>query len=412
MIDDPDDGTGKIGPAQDFDSATERIAPEDASAFTWTPVDRSRTLSLWFYPTALPTNDGDPFQFSIPSAAPGNRYQWVFTRRGGAVGLACVVCDDAWNPLGYFGCQWSPQLDTWHHIAMVAGSSGNNEIYIDGQSQTVTEVSWDDAATIDPTTTAIKDAHGNSTGTGSIDEFRLSHCARSAGWIGTQYINQSDPASFSVIGAEESAGRTEVRLSSLEARWEEGAVVLRWRTASEIGTLEFRIHRRRGRIGPFTALSHDPVTGLGFFAKGREYAYRDGDVVRCESYSYLLEERDIWGGRSFHGPVGVDGDCEGIPDDEERGGFIRGDLGGDGRLDLGDIIGVLSHRARSVPPPRCAKILDLDDDGVLDLADALYGLRFLFDGGPPPPEPFPACGRGRTPDLLPCDPDSLRRTGR
>ncbi|MBN1420998.1 MAG: DUF2341 domain-containing protein [Planctomycetes bacterium] len=405
----PDQITGRIGSAQDFDAATERITLEDGSAFTWTPVDEERTLSLWLNMAVLPTDEADPFQFIVTSGASGNRYQWVLIQRESTVALLCVVCDNAWDPIGYFNCIWTPTLDTWHHIAMVAGSAERCQIYVDGHAMDVSESSWDDNTSIDPTTTAVKDAYGNSTGTGGIDELRLSHSARTAGWIETEYNNQSAPSSFYAIGSEEAAGLTEIRLSSFTARGDEDSVLVSWRTASEIGTLDYRIHRRRGRTGPFSALPHDPIDGLGFSATGRDYAWRDPDIVRGEVYFYLLEERDIWGGRSFHGPVGVDWDGDGIPDDEQGAAFIRGDLDGDGRLGLGDIVANLRCHAGLAPPPRCARILDIDDDGILDLSDAIFGLRYLFESGPPPPQPFPACGRDPTPDSLSCDSDLTGR---
>ena len=42
----------------------------------------------------------------------------------------------------------------------------------------------------------------------------------------------------------------------------------------------------------------------------------------------------------------------------------------------------------------CLAAADADGDGGVALNDALYLLVYLFQGGPPPPAPFPDCGAG------------------
>ena len=52
--------------------------------------------------------------------------------------------------------------------------------------------------------------------------------------------------------------------------------------------------------------------------------------------------------------------------------------------------------------PGCRDAGDLNDDGAMDISDAIYGLNFLFSGAPPPPHPGPeACGSDPTLDPLP-----------
>ena len=45
---------------------------------------------------------------------------------------------------------------------------------------------------------------------------------------------------------------------------------------------------------------------------------------------------------------------------------------------------------------------DGNGDSVVDIADPIYVLSFLFTGGPPPPPPFPSVGPDPTPDSLNC----------
>jgi len=52
--------------------------------------------------------------------------------------------------------------------------------------------------------------------------------------------------------------------------------------------------------------------------------------------------------------------------------------------------------------PRCLDAADTDDDGTVDIADAVRTLRYLFLGGLPPEEPFPTCGIDPVIDGLDC----------
>jgi len=53
--------------------------------------------------------------------------------------------------------------------------------------------------------------------------------------------------------------------------------------------------------------------------------------------------------------------------------------------------------------PTCYDAADADDNGRLELTDAIYALTYLFLGGPSPPEPFTACGKDVTESELDCD---------
>ena len=52
--------------------------------------------------------------------------------------------------------------------------------------------------------------------------------------------------------------------------------------------------------------------------------------------------------------------------------------------------------------PTCLDTADANDDGAVDLADAIVVLSHLFDNAGPLPEPFGACGSDPTLDDLEC----------
>jgi hypothetical protein len=81
--------------------------------------------------------------------------------------------------------------------------------------------------------------------------------------------------------------------------------------------------------------------------------------------------------------------------------FRRGDPSADGLVDLSDAILIVFHLF-SGDDLSCLKSADVDDGGQVDLSDAVYLLSYLFLEGPPPAEPFAACGADPLPDDLGC----------
>jgi hypothetical protein len=83
--------------------------------------------------------------------------------------------------------------------------------------------------------------------------------------------------------------------------------------------------------------------------------------------------------------------------------FRRGDVNQDGELTIGDPVLLLGRLFRGQPVALdCEAGADADDNGKLELTDALRVLAFLFTGGPAPPPPFRACGVDPTDDELRC----------
>ena len=84
--------------------------------------------------------------------------------------------------------------------------------------------------------------------------------------------------------------------------------------------------------------------------------------------------------------------------------FKRGDANGDGCTDGLDFIFIFSFLNLAGIQPPCLDAADVDDDGEIDLADALTVAEFiLFPGTPPPPSPGPdICGPDPTADALGC----------
>ena len=82
--------------------------------------------------------------------------------------------------------------------------------------------------------------------------------------------------------------------------------------------------------------------------------------------------------------------------------FLRGDVLGDGAVDLQDALALLDFLFRRGTAAGCEKAADTNDDGRINILDAVALARGLFRNAPPLPGPFPACGEDLTADTLSC----------
>ncbi len=83
-------------------------------------------------------------------------------------------------------------------------------------------------------------------------------------------------------------------------------------------------------------------------------------------------------------------------------GFQRGDANDDGRVNIGDAIYILGYLFAKGPSPQCVDAADTNDDGRLNIADALTTLMYLFARGGDLAPPFRVCGRDPSADPLGC----------
>ena len=72
-----------------------------------------------------------------------------------------------------------------------------------------------------------------------------------------------------------------------------------------------------------------------------------------------------------------------------------------GAIDISDPVRVLLDLFSSPGGIPCLSSADTNDDGRVDISDALYALAAQFLGGPPLPEPS-ECGEDPTPDAVGC----------
>ena len=81
---------------------------------------------------------------------------------------------------------------------------------------------------------------------------------------------------------------------------------------------------------------------------------------------------------------------------------MRGEVNGDGKVDLSDAVSILQYLFLGLRQPNCLEAADVDDSGRLDISDAIYLLGHLFLGSRAPPAPYPQPGTDPTQDTLGC----------
>jgi len=82
--------------------------------------------------------------------------------------------------------------------------------------------------------------------------------------------------------------------------------------------------------------------------------------------------------------------------------FLRGDSNADTMVNIADAVHTLSFLFLGGPPSPWDDSADANDDGTLDVADPVFTLGALFLGQGRFPEPYPECGLDPTPDGLEC----------
>jgi hypothetical protein len=200
---------------------------------------------------------------------------------------------------------------------------------------------------------------------GKLDEVRISSKARSDDWLDTEYKNQNDPASFLNVGIEQSAAATVVSLLSFTAQGDGNAVKVEWETASEFDNVGFHLYRAPAPGGPYTQLTDKLIFARPRQGKGSIYSFLDTQVRVGQLYYYKLEDIDVFGKHTMHGPICVDWDADGMPDDWEITHGLNPWVN-DADIDSdGDGLTNLEEYQRGTDPFNP----DSDGDGILDGAE-------------------------------------------
>jgi hypothetical protein len=95
---------------------------------------------------------------------------------------------------------------------------------------------------------------------------------------------------------------TLVELASFTATASNGLVKLEWVTTSEVDNAGFNIYRAKAENGPYEKISDSLIAGAGTTTAGAAYVFIDENVKNRKTYYYKLEDMDLNGATTMHGP--------------------------------------------------------------------------------------------------------------
>ena len=94
-----------------------------------------------------------------------------------------------------------------------------------------------------------------------------------------------------------------VQLSSFSGTSGDGTVTLRWITQSEINNLGFNLHRSLRKDRDYVKINGELIPGAGSSAVAHTYSYTDKRLTNGITYWYKLEDVDLSGKGTMHGPI-------------------------------------------------------------------------------------------------------------
>ena len=148
----------------------------------------------------------------------------------------------------------------------------------------------------------------------TLDDLRVWHWSGSA-WVqetdttttgvdgDAQWVQVTDVTAYSPFLLSENTP-TAVARARFEATPQDTAILVAWETAAELDNAGFNLYRSETAGGPYTRLN-DTLIPPQFPGEvlGGDYEWLDTDVLPNTVYYYKLEDLDVKGVSTFHGPI-------------------------------------------------------------------------------------------------------------
>jgi hypothetical protein len=96
---------------------------------------------------------------------------------------------------------------------------------------------------------------------------------------------------------------TLINLSSFYASSKANKVILEWSTESEIDNAGFNLYRSESENGEYSKINTSLIPAQGSSTRGSSYEFIDNAVQNRKTYYYKLEDIDLNGTSTVHGPV-------------------------------------------------------------------------------------------------------------
>jgi hypothetical protein len=79
-------------------------------------------------------------------------------------------------------------------------------------------------------------------------------------------------------------------------------VTLTWETAAERDNIGFNIYRSETKDGKYVKINSEIIPAQGSAFQGAKYTYIDKTAKNRKTYYYKLDDMDIFGTSTVHGP--------------------------------------------------------------------------------------------------------------
>ena len=96
---------------------------------------------------------------------------------------------------------------------------------------------------------------------------------------------------------------TAITIASFKAEPGNDTVTITWTTGDETDNLGFNIYRADAKDGAYAKINAALIASKVGSGLGASYAFTDSDVENRKAYYYKLEDVDIYGVKTMHGPV-------------------------------------------------------------------------------------------------------------
>ena len=194
---------------------------------------------------------------------------------------------------GYFG-GGGGSLDYYYYSYYGACGGGGGSSYMTG--------------------TNTSTSSGNNANAGNTTDSDYSGSAGqggSGGPAGGGYYSNGANGNAGLVVIRYLSAPTVVFLASFTATWEGSGVLVEWVTKTEIDNVGFNLYRSTGAGGTYIKLNQEMIPGLLSSVNGRAYTFYDANVTPGNVYCYQLEDINLRGERTMHGPVCVGGGAGG-----------------------------------------------------------------------------------------------------
>lgn len=96
---------------------------------------------------------------------------------------------------------------------------------------------------------------------------------------------------------------SQTTLSTFRAMARPGKVRLRWSTESENNNTGFNLYRSESENGEYVKINDGLIPSKGSLEQGATYTFTDNNVRNRKTYWYKIEDIDINGAATLHGPA-------------------------------------------------------------------------------------------------------------